>query len=211
MEGEKAPVYCLTFPLLLKPDGTKFGKTAGGAVWLDSNMTSPYKFYQFWLNTSDEEVIDRLKQYTFLSKEEIDSIEAEWSEHKESRLAQRRLAEEVTRLVHGEAGLEKAESITKAVFSGDVASLNKYEIADAFKEDTVIDVEGDISIIEALVKTGLAQSNSEARKLIQGGGVSVNSLKVSDFNQVLTKEGAIDSTYSFIKKGKKNHALIKHI
>ena len=211
MEGEKAPVYCLTFPLLLKPDGTKFGKTAGGAVWLDPNMTSPYKFYQFWLNTSDEEVIDRLKQYTFLSKEEIDSIEAEWSEHKEYRLAQRRLAEEVARLVHGEAGLEKAESITKAVFSGDVLSLNKDEIADAFKEDTVIDVEGDISIIEALVKTGLAQSNSEARKLIQGGGVSVNSLKVSDFNQVLTKEGAIDSTYSFIKKGKKNHALIKHI
>lgn len=211
MEGEKASVYCLTFPLLLKPDGTKFGKTAGGAVWLDPSMTSEYKFYQFWLNTSDEEVIDRLKQFTFLSKDEVDAIEAEWNLNKEGRHAQRRLAEEITRIVHGEEGLRKAESITKAVFSGDVSSLSKDEIADAFKDDVVVEVSGDVSIIEALVKTHLAQSNSEARKLIQGGGVSVNSSKISDFNKVLLKEEAIDQTYTFIKKGKKNHALIKHL
>ncbi len=210
MEGEKANVYCLTFPLLLKPDGTKFGKTAGGAVWLDPSMTSEYKFYQFWLNTSDEEVIDRLKQFTFLSKEEVDQIEALWAVNKEGRLAQRRLAEEVTKIIHGEEGLSKAESITKAVFSGDVSALSKDEIADAFKDDVVVEVEGDVSIIEALVKTGLAQSNSDARKLIQGGGVSVNSVKINDFTKVLHKEEAIDSTYTFIKKGKKNHALIKH-
>ncbi len=210
MAGENAKAYCLTFPLLLKPDGTKFGKTAGGAVWLDPNMTSPYAFYQFWLNTSDEEVIDRLKEFTFLTKEEIDSIEAEWSEHKEFRLAQKRLAEEVTKLVHGEKALEEAMRITKAVFSGDVASLSKEQIEEAFKEDKLTVVSDDINIVDALVLTGLAPSKSEGRKLVQGGAISVNSVKVTDFTFVVKKEDAIDNTYSFIKKGKKNHALMKH-
>ena len=211
IEGDTTPVYCLTFPLLLKPDGTKFGKTAGGAVWLDPNLTSPYAFYQFWLGTSDEEVIARLKEFTFLSKGEIDVIESEWNDKREERLAQRRLAKEVTQIVHGEEGLEKAERITKAVFSGDVSSLSKEEIAEAFKDDQVIEVSEDVNVVDFLASSGLAQSKGEARKLVQGGGVSVNSIKVNDITFMIKKENAIDGVYSFVKKGKKNHALIKHL
>lgn len=208
--GQDTNVYCLTFPLLLKPDGTKFGKTAGGSVWLDPNLTSPYAFYQFWLNTSDEEVIDRLKQFTFLTKEEIEAIEAEWNENRGNRLAQRRLAEEVTKLVHGEDELSKAERITDAVFKNDINSLNKEEIKEAFKDDQVFETKEDLNIVDFLALSNLAPSKSEGRKLVEGGAVSVNSVKVSDIHFVIKKEDAIDGTYSFVKKGKKNHVLIKH-
>lgn len=210
IEGQDAKCYCLTFPLLLKPDGTKFGKTAGGAIWLDPELTSPYQFYQFWLNTSDEEVIDRLKEFTFLSKEEIEEINSLWVNQKETRIAQRRLAEEVTKLIHGDLGLEKAQRITNAVFSGDVVSLSKKEIEEAFKDDEVVSTCEDINIVDFLVLSKLAPSKSEGRKLVQGGGISVNSNKITDFNFIIKKEDAIDKTYSFIKKGKKNHALLKH-
>ncbi len=210
LEGEGAKAYCLTFPLLLKPDGTKFGKTAGGAVWLDPNMCSPYAFYQFWLNTSDEEVIDRLKEFTFLTKEEIEAVEAEWSVRKESRIAQKKLAEEVTKLIHGEEALEEALKITNAVFNGDVASLSVDQIEEAFKDDKVTEVSESINIVDCLVQSVLAPSKSEGRKLVQGGAVSVNGIKVVDFQFMVEKANAIGGVYSFIKKGKKNHALIKH-
>lgn len=209
--GEDANAYCLTFPLLLKPDGTKFGKTAGGAVWLDPNLTSPYKFYQFWLGVSDEEVIQRLKQYTFLSKEEIEEVEAKWNEARELRYAQKVLAKEVTLIVHGKEGLEKAQRITDAVFNGDVTKLSKEEIEDAFKDDKVVEVNEELNVVDLLALSGLAQSKSEARKLVQGGGVSLNGLKVTDISYVVKKENAIDNVYTFIKKGKKNHCLIKHL
>ncbi|MCR5741176.1 MAG: tyrosine--tRNA ligase [Gammaproteobacteria bacterium] len=208
--GDEAKVYCLTFPLLLKPDGTKFGKTAGGAVWLDPELTSPYKFYQFWLQVSDEEVIQRLKQYTFLSKEEIDEIEAKWNERREERYAQKRLAEEVTKLVHKEEGLEEALRITNAVFNGDVTKLSAKEIEDAFKDAPITEVNEELNIVDLLALSKLAQSKSEARKLVQGGGISVNGTKITDIQFLVKKENAIDNTYTFIKKGKKNHALIKH-
>ena len=209
--GDEAKVFCLTFPLLLKPDGTKFGKTAGGAVWLDPELTSPYKFYQFWLQVSDEEVISRLKQYTFLSKEEIEAIEAEWNERREGRLAQKRLAEEVTRIVHGEEGLAEAKRITDAVFNGDVTKLSRKEIEDAFKDDDVKEVSEELNIVDLLASIGLLPSKSEARKMVQGGGISVNGEKVTDINFIVKKENAIDGVYTFIKKGKKNHALVKHL
>ena len=209
-EGENAKAYCLTFPLLLKPDGTKFGKTAGGAVWLDPELTSPYKFYQFWLNVSDEEAIARLKQYTFLTQEEISAIETEWNENRGGRLAQRRLAEEVTRFIHGDEGLAEAERITSAVFSGNVTELSGKEIEDAFRDDTTFIITEDKNVVDLLAEVGLCQSKSEARKLVQGGGISVNGEKITDFQFVVKKENAIDGMYSFIKKGKKNHALVKH-
>ena len=209
--GEDANVYCLTFPLLLKPDGTKFGKTAGGAVWLDPELTSPYKFYQFWLGVSDEEVVSRLKQYTFLSKEEIDEVEAKWNEARELRYAQKVLAKEVTKLVHGDAGLEKALRITDAVFNGDVTKLTKDEIEDAFKDDKVVEVSEEMNVVDLLALSGLAQSKSDARKLVQGGGVSLNGEKITDISFLVKKENAIDNVYTFIKKGKKNHCLIKHL
>ena len=209
--GEDANVYCLTFPLLLKADGTKFGKTAGGAVWLDPELTSPYKFYQFWLSVADDEVVSRLKQFTFLSKEEIDDIEAKWNEAREQRYAQKMLAKEVTLLVHGEEGLEKAMRITDAVFNGDVTKLSKDEIEDAFKDDKVVEVSEEVNVVDLLAYSGLAQSKSDARKLVQGGGVSVNGEKITDIAFLVKKENAIDNTYSFIKKGKKNHCLVKHL
>lgn len=209
--GEDANAYCLTFPLLLKPDGTKFGKTAGGAVWLDPALTSPYAFYQFWLGVSDEEVIQRLKQYTFLSKEEIEDIEAKWNEAREQRYAQKMLAKEVTELVHGKEGLEKALRITDAVFNGDVTKLNKDEIEDAFKDDKVVEVSEDMNVVDLLALSGLAQSKSDARKLVQGGGISVNGEKITDISFIVKKENAIDNVYTFVKKGKKNHCLIKHL
>ena len=209
--GEDANVYCLTFPLLLKADGTKFGKTAGGAVWLDPELTSPYKFYQFWLSVADDEVISRLKQYTFLSKEEIDDIEAKWNEAREQRYAQKMLAKEVTLLVHGEEGLEKAMRITDAVFNGDVTKLSKDEIEDAFKDDKVVEVSEEMNVVDLLAYSGLAQSKSDARKLVQGGGISVNGEKITDIAFLVKKDNAIDNTYSFIKKGKKNHCLVKHL
>ena len=209
--GEDANVYCLTFPLLLKADGTKFGKTAGGAVWLDPELTSPYKFYQFWLSIADDEVVSRLKQFTFLSKEEIDDIEAKWNEAREQRYAQKMLAKEVTLLVHGEEGLEKAMRITDAVFNGDVTKLSKDEIEDAFKDDKVVEVSEEMNVVDLLAYSGLAQSKSDARKLVQGGGVSVNGEKITDIVFLVKKENAIDNTYSFIKKGKKNHCLVKHL
>lgn len=211
MEGNEAKAYCLTFPLLLKPDGTKFGKTAGGAVWLDESMTSPYAFYQFWLNTSDEEVIDRLKQFTLLTKEEIEEIEKVWSPEKEKRYAQKRLAEEVTKFVHGEAALEEAIKITNAFFSGNINSLTSKEVEEVFTEDQIVSISEDMNIVDVLAFAGLAPSKGEARKLVQGGAVSVNSNKIMAIDFIVKKEDAIENTYSYIKKGKKNYVLIKHI
>jgi len=210
IEGSSAKVYCLTFPLLLKADGTKFGKTAEGGVWLDPDMTSPYSLYQFWLNTPDEDVIARLKEFTLLEKEEIDSIEEEWNLAREKRLAQTRLAEEVTKFVHGEEALKEAQRITEAVFKGDITSLSKKEIEDVFKEDQILSISDDKNILDILVEANLAPSKSEARKLVQGGAVSVNSHKIDDISFIVKKEDAIGNTYSFIKKGKKNHILLKH-
>ena len=125
--------FGLTIPLMLKADGTKFGKTAGGAVWLDPKKTSPYEFYQFWFNQDDRDVVKYLKYFTFLSHEEIDALEKEVAEHPEHRSAQRKLAEEVTRFVHGEEGLAQAEKVTQALFSGNIQELSGDEIEGAFR------------------------------------------------------------------------------
>ena len=200
----------LTVPLFTKSDGTKFGKTEGGAVWLDKNKTSPYAFYQFWINTPDSDVIKELKQFTFLSKEEIDELEVSFNTEPHLRKAQKALAKELTLMIHGEDALNEALKITDAVFSGDVTTLNKNQIEEAFKDDKVYTTKEDVNIIDFLVDSNLAPSKSEARKLITGGAISVNSNKVTDFTFMIKKEDAIDNTYSFIKKGKKNHALLKH-
>ena len=200
----------ITAPLFTKSDGTKFGKTEGGAVWLDPTKTSPYAFYQFWINTPDSDVIKELKQFTFLEKEEIEKIEESFNSEPHLRLAQKTLAREMTLMIHGENALNEALKITNAVFTGDVSSLSSKEIEEAFKEDAVTLINEDMNIVDLLVLTGLAPSKSEGRKLVQGGGITVNSNKVTDFTFTVKKADAIDSVYSFIKKGKKNHALVKH-
>ncbi len=206
-----AEVYGLTFPLVTKSDGTKFGKTESGALWLDKNRTSPYEFYQYWINAADADVISRLKQFTFLEKEEIEKLEKEVNEHPEGRVAQKTLAEELTKLVHGEKELEKAIRVTEALFSGNIKDLDVEEIEMGFKNLNSESVEGDISLIDALIELDLVKSKREARDLITGNAMTINGEKVTDLDFIIKKADAFGNLYTVIRKGKKRYALIRHI
>ena len=211
VHGAEAKAYGFTFPLVTKADGTKFGKSESGAVWLDPVKTSPYEFYQYWINTADEDVVMRLKQFTFLTKEEIESLETDLAQHPEQRNAQKTLARELTELVHGKKALDEAEHITQALFSGSVESLTADEIEMGFKDLLGFTTETDQPIIELLVSTQLVQSKREARELLQSGAISVNGNKISDMNSLVRKEDAIEKQYSVIRKGKKKYVLVKHL
>ncbi len=208
---EENPVeaFGLTVPLITKADGTKFGKTEGGAVWLDPEKTSPYEFYQFWINTSDDDVVKRLKQYTFLSLEEITNIENEFNKEPHLRLAQKTLAKEITTLVHGETAYNQALNISEALFSGDVSKLSEKEIEMGFIGlDTI--TEPSISIMDALVALGLAASKTEAKKFIAQSSITVNGEKVSDETLELNKDNALHGKYTILRRGKKKYGFIKH-
>ncbi|XFA98862.1 tyrosine--tRNA ligase [Candidatus Izemoplasma sp. B36] len=206
----EAKAYGFTFPLVTKSDGTKFGKTESGALWLDKEKTSPYEFYQYWINTADADVIMRLKQFTFLSREEIERLEVEVKERPEFREAQKVLAEEITKLVHGEKELEKAIHVTKALFSGKIKDLDVEEIEMGFKGLPTIQTSEELLITDALLETELVKSKREARDLIKGNAISVNGDKVSDFNFLIKKENAFGNKYTIIRKGKKKYGMIKH-
>jgi len=211
VHGSDAKAYGFTFPLVTKADGTKFGKSESGAVWLDKDKTSPYEFYQYWINTADDDVIMRLKQFTFLTKEQIEALEIEVKEHPELRSAQKALARELTQIVHGEVALNEAEKITAALFTGAIQDLTSDEIEMAFKEMQATELSTDETIVELLVKTLLVQSKREARELLLSGAVSVNGVKVTDVSNIVAKAKAIGGKYSVLRKGKKKYALIKHL
>ncbi len=211
VHGFEAKAYGFTFPLVTKADGTKFGKTESGTVWLDPVKTTPYEFYQFWINTADEDVITRLKQFTFLSKDQIDSLESEVKNRPHERLAQRTLAEEVTQLVHGEVALKEAKHITEALFSGDISALNAHEIEVGFKDFIALELSEDFPLIDCLVQTDLAKSKREARELIQSGSVVVNGVKISSMDFIISKEQAIDQRFTILRKGKKKYSAIRHL
>lgn len=211
IEGPDAKVYGLTIPLITKSDGTKFGKTESGAVWLDKEKTSPYEMYQFFINTADADVIKFLKYYTFLTKAEIDVLEEKVSTEAHLRLAQKRLAEEVVKLVHGETALEEAIRITNALFSGDVKSLSVKEIKEGFKNFAFVEVKEDINIIDALVLAGAASSKREARQFLSNNAIYVNGDLVNDFEALVKKEEAFGNEFTIIRRGKKNYYLIKHV
>jgi tyrosyl-tRNA synthetase len=206
----EAKVYGLTFPLVTKSDGTKFGKTESGAVWLDKTKTSVYDFYQYWINTADADVILRLKQFTFLSKDQIEELEKSLVEEPHLRLAQKTLAEEITTLVHGEAELLKAIRVTEALFNGNFDSLDEDEIEMGFKHLDSIIVDNDIDIISALNQLGLSKSNRDARDLLGSNAITVNGLKVVDTFFIIKRADALHGQYSIIRKGKKKYAIIKH-
>ena len=207
---DKHDAYGLTIPLMLKADGTKFGKTAGGAVWLDPKKTSPYEFYQFWFNQDDRDVVKYLKYFTFLSKEEIDALETEVAEHPEHRSAQRKLAEEVTRFVHGEAGLSQAEKVTQALFSGHIEELSGEEIEGAFRNTKGGEVhEESINIVEALVEGGVEKSKRQAREDVKNGAIRVNGIQVKDTEAVISAHPNTNGQFIIIKKGKKNYFSIR--
>ena len=202
--------YGLTIPLMLKADGTKFGKTAGGAVWLDPKKTSPYEFYQFWFNQDDRDVVKYLKYFTFLTREEIEALEVEVKEHPEHRSAQRKLAEEVTRFVHGEEGLQQAEKVTAALFSGNIQELSGEEIEGAFRNTKGGEVhQAPINIVEALVEAGVEKSKRQAREDVQNGAIRVNGVQVKDLEAEVDAHPNTDGKYIIIKKGKKNYFSIK--
>lgn len=207
----EAKVYGLTFPLVTKADGTKFGKTESGAVWLDKNKTSVYDFYQYWINTADQDVISRLKQFTFLSKDQISEIEESLKQEPEKRLAQKTLAEEITKLVHGEEELNRAIKVTEALFSGDVSNLDLEEIEMGFKNLESIELESKTNLLDCLVELKLASSKRQARELITSNAISVNGEKVNDTYFEIEKENALYQKYTIIRKGKKKYSVIKHL
>jgi tyrosyl-tRNA synthetase len=198
-------VYGLTLPLVTKADGGKFGKTEDGTIWLDSTKTSCFSFYQFWLKTADADVYKFLRYFTFLSLPEIDVIEIEDKTRTGRPEAQRILAREVTRLVHGASGLASAERITEALFDGDINSLTESDFEqlklDGLPSTAV--VERSFDLYEALVKSGLATSNKMAREFIENGAVSVNGVRVVDTASTLNWEMARYNKYLLIKRGKK--------
>ncbi|MGL4949055.1 MAG: tyrosine--tRNA ligase [Anaeroplasmataceae bacterium] len=208
--GSDKKVYGLTFALITKSDGTKFGKSEGGeSVWLDKNMTSPYAFYQFWINTSDTDVIKRLKQFTFLSKEEIDEIENKHSEKPELRIAQKKLAYEVTSFVHGVNETNKAIKISDALFSEELSKLTSEEIEIGFSDLFKFKSETEISLVDALISLKLASSKRESREFISSGAVYINGVKNQDLNLLLTKNMAISNKYIIVRRGKKKYALLE--
>ncbi|MGR6862028.1 tyrosine--tRNA ligase [Aliivibrio salmonicida] len=198
-------VFGLTLPLVTKSDGTKFGKTESGTIWLDPSKTSPYAFFQFWLGTADADVYDFLRFFTFLSVDEIAAIEESDKSVQGRPAGQGVLAKEVTRLVHGEEGLASSERITAALFSGDLASLTEIDLAQ-LAQDGLPTTELEASeqtIVEVLTQSELAKSNKMAREFIGNGAVSVNGEKVADAEVILKKEDALFGKYSVIKRGKK--------
>ncbi|WP_269533452.1 tyrosine--tRNA ligase [Chitinimonas sp. BJYL2] len=203
-------VFGLTMPLVTKADGTKFGKTESGTIWLDAKKTSPYAFYQFWLNTADADVYKFLRYFSFLSVAEIDRIEAEDKVREGRPDAQRVLAEQVTALVHGEAAVEAAKRISQSLFSDSLDSLTE----DDFEQLALDGVPGvvlarDVSgLIDALVAANLAKSKSEARTFIQSGAVSINGKKVDALDHAFSDAERLFGRYTLLKRGKKLYGLI---
>jgi tyrosyl-tRNA synthetase len=209
-EGAEAKAFGLTIPLMLKADGTKFGKTAGGAVWLDADKTTPFEFFQFWANTDDRDVVKYLKYFTFLDKQTIDGLAEKVQTEPHKRDAQIALAEEMTRFVHGEELLEQAKRITAALFSGDIKSLTADEIEQGFKEMPTFQADKQTkNIVDWLVDLGIEPSKRQAREDITKGAISMNGERVGDVELNVTAEHAIGGRFIIIRKGKKNYSLVK--
>ena len=213
-------VFGLTLPLVTKSDGTKFGKTEGGAVWLNAKKTSPYQFYQFWLKVADADVYKFLKYFTFLSIEEIDAIEAKDQASGTKPEAQRILAEEMTRLIHGEAALQAAQRISESLFAEDQSSLTESDFEQlALDGLPTFEVSESLNVVETLVKTGLASSNKEARGFVNSKAVLLNgkpaeannpnhAAEKPDDAYMLTDEHKRFGKYTIVRRGKRNHALL---
>jgi len=207
-KAEGASVHAIGTPLITNSDGTKFGKSEGNAIWLDSKMTSPYAFYQFWLNTDDADVIQRLKIFTFFSRERILELETAVADAPFRREAQKTLAFEVTSLVHGRDATEAAISASAALFGqGELASLNAETLAAALRELAHVEAPADSTIVQLLVDTALVSSASEARRAISQGGVYLNNVAVAD-DQVTVGSDLLPGNVAVLRRGKKTLAGI---
>lgn len=202
-------VYGFTMPLVTDSQGNKFGKSEGNALWLDKEKTSSYELYQFFVNVEDSMVIDYLKIYTFLSKEEIEELEAKNKAHPELREAHKALAREIITFLHGKEEYEKAVDLANHLFNNKFKDLSKRDIEDLFKGQEIKEVEAGISLVELVNNMGIAKSKREAREFIEAGAISINGEKVTDLEKVIDKEMFIESTYIVVKRGKKNYYIGK--
>lgn len=202
--------FALTMPLITKADGTKFGKSEGNAVWLDAEKTTPYEFYQFWINTDDRDVIKFLKYFTFLSLDEIAEIEKEFTAAPETRVAQKALAKEVTTLVHGKEAYEQAVHISQALFSGNIKELSVSEIKQGFKgvPSYTVPQDADLKLLELLVASGLVQSKRQAREDLQNGAIYINGDRVQDLEYQLSDVDKIGDMV-VLRRGKKKYFLLQ--
>jgi tyrosyl-tRNA synthetase len=211
-----AKAYGLVYPLITNADGSKFGKTASGTnIWLDPKRTSPYRFYQYWFNANDADAINYLKYFTWLTQAEIRALENALFEQPHLREAQRRLAQEITRMVHGETALSKAEKASEVLFGGDLDGLDAGDIADIFadvpsSQIAKAQLSGDgLLLVDLLADSSLASSKGDARRSIQGGGVYVNSNRINDPNQTITLAQSIEGKFLVLRKGKKKYHLVQ--
>lgn len=203
--------YGLTIPLVVKSDGKKFGKTEGGAVWLDAAKTSPYEFYQFWINTTDDDVIKFLKYFTFLEQEEIEALEKSLNEAPHLREAQKALAENVTRFIHGQDALDDAIRISQALFAGDLQSLSASELKEGFKDVPQVELSNETrNIVEVIVETGISSSKRQAREDVNNGAIYINGVRQQDVNYELTSEDKIENEFTIIRRGKKKYFMVNY-
>lgn len=203
--------YGFTIPLVTKADGKKFGKSESGAVWLDSEKTSPYEFYQFWINTSDDDVIKFLKYFTFLSKEEIAELETSVETEPHLRKAQQALAENVTALIHGQEALEEAQRISEALFKGDLKALSTKEIKAGFKDVPQVILSNETTnIVEALVETKISSSKRQAREDVQNGAIYINGERQTDLAYELSEADKYDNAFTIIRRGKKKYFMVNY-
>jgi tyrosyl-tRNA synthetase len=206
--------YGLTFPLVTSSTGVKFGKTESGTIWLDPDLTSPYKFYQFWLNTVDDDVIKYLKFFSWLDEEKIKELEAGTKNNPENRTAQQVLAEEVTTTVHGKDALDRAKFASQILFGGgEISALSGDEIKDIFEDVpssnfALSELEKGINIADFLALNKITSSKGEAKRLIENGGIYLNNKQISETNSSVSKDFSIDNKYIVVRKGKKNYYLV---
>lgn len=212
MEGVQA--HGVVFPLVTNASGAKFGKTESGNVWLDPELTSPFRFYQFWINVEDADAVRYLKYFTLLGEDEIEELGGAVDSEPWKREAQKALAEDVTRRVHGEDGLARARRATEALFGGDVTGLGADEVQDIFSDVPSSEIPGEAldgegtPLVDVLTATGVASSKGDARRSIEGGGVYVNNVRAEDVDQVVRSGDAIEGAFIVLRKGKKSYHLV---
>jgi tyrosyl-tRNA synthetase len=209
-------LYGLTSPLLTKSDGKKMGKTESGALWLDAARTSPYTFYQYWVNLDDADAGKTLKFFSETSQEETNAVIEEHLKLPEKRIAQKRVAEYLTRLIHGEDGLQTALRATEIFFGAEISNLNDLQLVEIFadvksKQLPRTTIENGLSILDAFVEAGLAKSKGEVRRILQQGGAYVNNRKIADVETKLTQEHLASETVMILRCGKKNYALLRFV
>ncbi|MCS7286742.1 MAG: tyrosine--tRNA ligase [Anaerolineae bacterium] len=213
LRGGKA--YGLVLPLVTTASGVKFGKTEAGTVWLDPALTSPYRFYQFWFNTDDRDVVRYLKFFTLLPPDRIEELAHKVAIVPEEREAQRTLAREVTRMVHGETALSRAEKASRILFGEEIQDITAEEVEEIFGDVPSTEVRKEelsgegMLITELLVKCGVASSRSDGRRLIQGGGIYLNNVRVTDIELRVALDRAIEGKFLVLRKGRKDYHLVK--